>query len=209
MKQPIPLARARRYAEQIAERLQPFCTRLEIAGSIRREREWCGDIDLVALPSDEPSLRARILGHSPGTEVIQNGPQNIHIRLSKPEWKNYTLEVQVFLARPETKDLLDTKPSNWGSLLLLRTGSKEHNIFLTQTARANCMQWKVYEGLFRLPDATLSSGRGAGGEGPIASATEEEIFDALHLKFVPPQKREMQAGPSISPFSSLPPVQHG
>jgi DNA polymerase (family X) len=182
VKNPIQLAKARRYAEQIAERLQPFCTKLEIAGSIRRERPFCGDVDIVALPCDEPALRARI---TEGKEVIQNGPQNIHIRLTNG------LEVQVFLAQPETKDLLDTKPTNWGSLLLLRTGSKEHNIFLTQTALFNCAKWEVYKGISR--DGKI-----------VASATEEEIFDALHIKFVPPQQREMAAhsGPAtpIAPF---------
>lgn len=176
MKQPIPLARARHYAEQIAERLQPFCKRLEIAGSIRRQRPFCGDIDIVAEPSDEPALRARIVD---GKEVIQNGPQNIHVRLTNG------LEIQVFLARPAARDLLAETPSNWGSLLLLRTGSKEHNIFMAQTARACFMEWKVQEGLFK--QGTL-----------VASATEEEIFAALYMKFVPPQQREMnQTGPRV------------
>jgi DNA polymerase (family 10) len=183
MKSPIPLARARRYAEQIATALQPFCKRLEIAGSIRRQREWCGDIDLVAEPSDEPALRARILENK---EVVQNGPKNIHVRLTNG------IELQVFLAQPETRDLLDTKPSNWGTILLCRTGSKEHNIFIAQTARANCCEWKTYEGICR--DGKL-----------IASATEEEIFAALHLKFVPPEKREIQSSyhpVPTSPFGS-------
>jgi DNA polymerase (family 10) len=183
VKNPIPLAKARRYAEQIATALQPFCTRLEIAGSIRRERPYCGDVDIVAEPRDEAALRARIVD---GKEVIQNGPQNIHVRLTNG------LEVQVFLAHPESKDMFDTKPSNWGSLLLLRTGSKEHNIFLTKTARANCAKWEVYNGIIR--DGKV-----------IASATEQEIFDALHLKFVPPQKREIQSSyhpVPTSPFSA-------
>lgn len=181
MKNPIPLARARRYAEQIASALQPFCTRLEIVGSIRRERPFCGDVDIVAEPRDEPALRARIVD---GKEVVQNGPQNIHVRLTNG------LELQVFLARPETKDMFATTPSNWGSLLLCRTGSKEHNIFIAQTARANRCEWKIYEGIYR--DGRL-----------VASTSEEEIFDALHLKFVPPQKREMnRSGPNtpIAPF---------
>lgn len=178
MKQLIPLAKAHRYAEQIAERLQPFCKRLEIAGSIRRQRPFCGDIDLVAEPLDEPALRARILENK---EVVQNGPQNIHVRLANG------LELQVFLTRPETRDLLATQPSNWGTILLCRTGSKEHNIFIAQTARANCCEWKTYQGIFR--DGKL-----------IASAAEEEIFAALHLKFIPPEKREIE-NPNSVPVS--------
>lgn len=176
MKSPIPLQKARRYAEQIASALQPFCTRLEIAGSIRRERPYCGDVDIVAEPKDEPALRARIID---GKEVVQNGPQNIHVRLTNG------LEIQVFLARPETKDMFDTTPSNWGSLLLCRTGSREHNIYIAQTARANGCEWKIYEGIFRAGKL-------------IASATEEAIFAALLLKYVPPQKREIET-PSWPP----------
>jgi DNA polymerase (family X) len=179
--------------------LQPFCKRLEIAGSIRRERPFCGDIDIVAEPSDEPALRARILGSADASSaisgapaadsrsIIQNGPQNIHVRLTNG------LELQVFLARPQSSDLLYTQSSNWGSILLLRTGSREHNIFLTQTARANCAKWEVYRGLVR--DAGLPT------EKIIASATEEEIFDALHLKFVPPQKREMNHSGPVTPVA--------
>lgn len=200
MKSPIPLAKARRYAEQIASALQPFCNRLEIAGSIRRERPFCGDIDIVAEPSNEPALRARIINGvardgstreaDPYNErhVIQNGPQNIHVRLTNG------VELQVFLARPQSSDLLYTQPSNWGSLLLCRTGSKEHNIFIAQTARANCCEWKIYQGLFR--DDKL-----------IASDTEEEIFAALHLDYIPPQKREIQSAyhsVPTSPFGSAP-----
>lgn len=179
MKNPIPLARARRYAQQICAALQPYCNRIEIAGSIRRQRPLCGDIDLVAEPRDDgrsaSDLRARIID---GKEVIQNGPQNIHIRLTNG------IDLQVFLARPERKDLLATIPSNFGSLLLLRTGSKEHNVFIAKTARANCMEWRVQEGLFR-------------GDQLIASATEEEMFKALYLKFVPPHERERDGQPHM------------
>jgi DNA polymerase (family 10) len=177
MKNPIPLAKAERYANQIAEALQPFCTRLEIAGSIRRQKPWVGDIDIVAEPRDDghsgSELRARVVD---GKEVIQNGPQNIHIRLTNG------VEVQVFLARPAARNLFEELPSNWGSLLLLRTGSKEHNIWLAQTAKANLMEWRVYEGLFR------------GGK-LIASDSEEAIFQALHLPFIPPHQRETKTNP--------------
>jgi DNA polymerase (family 10) len=172
VKTPIPLLRARKYADLIAERLQPFCKRLEIAGSIRRQRPYCGDVDLVAEPLDESALRARILENK---EVIQNGPQNIHVRV-----QTYVgpLDIQVFLARPESATLFEKIPSNWGSLLLCRTGSRDHNIFIAQKALALGLKWNPYQGLFR--DGIL-----------IASETEESIFAALDLPFIPPQKREV------------------
>lgn len=176
MKTSIPLAKARRAAEQIAERLQPFCKRIEIAGSIRREKPFCGDIDLVAEPSDEPALRARILE---GKEVIQNGPQNIYVRLANK------MEVNVFLARPETSELFETKPSNFGSLFLLRTGSREHNIRLLNRAKSLGKEWRTHEGVFQ--DGKL-----------IASATEEEIFEALKLPFTPPNLRDGLPTPSFN-----------
>jgi len=168
VKNPLPWTKARRYADHIAAALQPFCNRLEIAGSIRRLRDYCGDIDLVAEPRDAVALRARILE---GGAVVQNGPQNIHIRLKNG------VEVQVFLARPAAADLLETKPGNWGSLLLLRTGSREHNIYLLERAKSLSLRWSTHEGVFD-------------GAKLIASETEEAIFDALKLPFIEPPSRQ-------------------
>lgn len=168
MKTPLAWTKARRYADHIATALQPFCTRLEIAGSIRRLRDYCGDIDIVAEPRDEASLRARI---AKAAHLIQNGPQNIHFRLENG------IEVQVFLARPTATDLLETKPGNWGSLFLLRTGSREHNIYLLERAKALGLRWSTHEGVFD-------------GAKLIASESEEAIFDALKLPFIEPRLRQ-------------------
>jgi DNA polymerase/3'-5' exonuclease PolX len=46
----LPLVTASRLADEVAELLRPYCERLEIAGSIRREREDIGDIDIVCIP---------------------------------------------------------------------------------------------------------------------------------------------------------------
>lgn len=46
-------------AEEVADKyqglLEPFCLRCEIAGSVRREEEWCGDIDIVLVRDESKS----------------------------------------------------------------------------------------------------------------------------------------------------------
>jgi DNA polymerase (family 10) len=168
------LATAQSLATRIVEELQPYCTRIEVAGSIRRGLEWVNDIDLVLIPENPSALRDRILRRC---TVIQDGPQNLLVRLPAPK-SGQTGEVQldIFIARPETRDLLEAKPSNWGTLLLCRTGSKEHNIKLAKRASHLGLMWKVYEGIFR-------------GRDLIASATEQEIFTALEMPYLEPHER--------------------
>jgi DNA polymerase/3'-5' exonuclease PolX len=53
--QRVPLAQAQAIAEGVCDDLRPHCTRIEIAGSIRRRRESIGDIEVVCIPRRVPS----------------------------------------------------------------------------------------------------------------------------------------------------------
>lgn len=158
-------------AEKIAAELQPFCERLEIAGSIRRQRPFVGDIDLVALPRANKfhALRERMLRQS---VPVTDGEQTIVVRLANG------VQVDLWIAQPEQRDLLETKPTNFGSLLLCRTGSREHNIFMIETAKKLGLRWNPYYGVF--------DGRGH----CLASVEEADLFRALKLDFIPPELRE-------------------
>ena len=76
------------------------------------------------------------------------------------------------------RDLLNTAPDNFGTLLLCRTGSKEHNIFLVEHAKRLNLRWNPYRGVID----------GAGNV--LASETEEDIFKALDLPWIQPEDRE-------------------
>ena len=39
-------------AEKVKAELAPHCERIEIAGSLRRKKEFVGDIEIVAIPKD-------------------------------------------------------------------------------------------------------------------------------------------------------------
>lgn len=168
-------------AEIIVESLRPHCDQIEIAGSIRRGRPDVNDIDLVILP--KPGLRTvirdRILQRCvPRTDGEQS--MTADLRLSR-EWQGLLqaalVQLDVWFAQADERDLLYTVPSNWGSLLVCRTGSQAHNIRLCSRATALGLHWNPYRGVMR-------------GETVIAARTEEDVFAALELPVIPPGFRE-------------------
>jgi len=172
---------ARLLADKIQAELAPMCERIAIAGSIRRACPEINDIDLVILPlaGQLQAIKARCLRKClPAID----GPQNFICRFP-PTGPFRGLRLDIFFAHPEQRDLLSVIPSNWGSLLLCRTGSKEHNARLCSRALSMGLKWSPYRGL--LGPAT------PGGEPDqvIASATEEDILAALGLEWIPPVVR--------------------
>jgi DNA polymerase/3'-5' exonuclease PolX len=168
---PIPLARAQKIAEKIAEAITPFCAKIEIAGSIRRRRPFCGDIDLVVLPKPGQlsALQARFKEKS---FALREGPQNAMYQLQNG------VQLDVFFAWEKT-DLFTGPSTNWGSLLICRTGSAAHNMYLIQHSKTLDLIWHPYNGVVEITEGRI-----------IASATEADIFKALKLEFIPPESRE-------------------
>ena len=165
----ISLSTARKYADKIVAELQPYCHQVEIAGSIRRNCPMVGDINLVILPKDLAGLKARC---KMTCVVKMDGYENFIVETPRG------VQIDIFFARPESNDFFSPMPTNWGSLLLCRTGSKDHNIFLVEHAKKQGLRWSPYQGVF---DKDLNL---------IASKTEEDIFKALGLDFIEPQLRE-------------------
>jgi DNA polymerase (family 10) len=110
------------------------------------------------------------------------------IQTLKTNWKAEVIEAGQELARlkfptratsePVQVDIYRARPETWGVLLLIRTGSIEHNIKLCNRARAMNMMLSAKKGV-------IKNGK------VIASRTEEEIFQALEMDFVEPEKREV------------------
>lgn len=182
------LERARKLAGQIVEQLGPMCEKIEVAGSIRRGRPNVNDIDLVVLPKDGQlnALRERVKRN---TRLITDGEENLIVNLTLNGTpgggtRPTVFQLDVFIARPASTDFFQPLPSNWGTMLLNRTGSTAHNIFLVERAKSLGLRWNPYHGVFGKCPRTGRSGV------CLASETEEEIFKVLGLEFVPPEKRE-------------------
>jgi DNA polymerase (family 10) len=163
------LEEAEQLANQIVQSIKHLCDpeHIMVVGSIRRRRPEVKDIDIVLIP--------------------QNWMWNTIIQTLKTNWKAEVIEAGQELARlkfptrttsePVQVDIYQARPETWGVLLLIRTGSIEHNIKLCSRARAMNMMLSAKKGV-------IKNGK------VIASRTEEEIFQALGMSFVEPEKRE-------------------
>ena len=121
------LAQAKRAAAYIVEALSPFCDRIEVAGSVRRERETCKDVEIVCIPKVEivPSLfgvdgRWRVRGF----EAALDGWRRV--KGSATEGR-YCQRIVPFEDREVALDLFVAVPENYGLILAIRTGSAEYS----------------------------------------------------------------------------------
>jgi len=164
----IPLDKARRYADQLVDQLTPYSHRIAIAGSIRRCRPVVHDIDLVLVPKDITALKKRCTQRC---ITLANGDRNFSIQATNG------LQIDIFFAHLGRKELFQQIPSNWGSILLCRTGSKQHNQRIALAAKAQGKRWAPYIGIVDK-------------DGRIAAETEAALYAALNLPFLEPEQRE-------------------
>lgn len=164
--------------------MAPFCERVEIAGSIRRRKHQVKDIEIVAIPkwyrrADPEDL----FGAEKSFKIaqwIKPGAEEIESWAIKPDGKYWRglygktvignvavdgLKVDIFLAAE----------NNFGLIYALRTGSAEFSKALV-THAAN-IKMPCIEGYL------------THGGAPIHTPEERDVFDALNLKFIPPEER--------------------
>ena len=157
------LIEAQRLADFVVEHLKPYADRIEVAGSIRRKRPEVHDIDIVLIPHGLPFI---------WPTYIERAMANIGATKVKGGEK-----LMQFALRNQQVDLYRASEEDWGMQLLRWTGSKEHNVKLCNRAISLGMKLAVSRGLEK-------DGKG------IASRTEDDIFRALKMKYVPPEERE-------------------
>jgi len=157
----IELETAKRIAGEVVAKLSPYCSRIEVAGSIRRRKSLVKDVDIVLIPSDPWNLESEVLALA----------RPFRPKLSGEKLKRFNYNgAQI--------DLYFTDEKTFGMILLVRTGSTEHNKKLIAIAKRRGLYFSVARG--------IENERGE----VIASKTEKEVFSALGLNFIPPEERE-------------------
>lgn len=157
-----PLVEAYGFARGLATRLSEIEGVVEAVpcGSLRRFSETIGDIDIVVATTDAPTVHETVLAFPEMADVVGSGETKTS-----------------FLTREGLQvDVRTVAPDQLGSATLYFTGSKAHNIELRQ--KAIDRDWLLSEyGLFD-------------GDDVVASKTEESIYTALELDYIPPPMRE-------------------
>jgi DNA polymerase (family X) len=150
-------------------------TEFVAVGSLRRGSETCGDLDVLAI-GGEPALIDAFVRNPVAERVLGRGDT----------------KGSVLLRGGYQADLRLVPRGSRGAALQYFTGSKAHNIALRDLAMAR--GWKLNEyGLF-----DNATGR------PVAGETEEGIYEALGLAFVPPELRENRGEIEAAARRSLP-----
>jgi DNA polymerase (family 10) len=160
---------AREYADRIAALILAFpgIDQVTPAGSLRRGRETVGDLDLLATgPACEPEVVAAAVEHVATLPLIDKLMARGQNKVTFTLRNNLQVDVRLL---PRV---------SYGAALQYFTGSKHHNVALRQRAIKRGLTLSEYA-LLRLEDNKI-----------IASETEEAIYNALDLDYIPPELRE-------------------
>lgn len=166
-------------AQRAKNFLLPYCARIEIAGSVRRDRPKVKDLEIVVIPKMIQSAdlfdagkEYSALENAPFTNIgkaIKNGSRYKQIDLG-----GFMLDL--FIVMP---------PAQWGVIFAIRTGPADFSHWLVTSERrggampyfAKCENGGVYSSgsLIEMPE-------------------EKDLFDFLKIDSLPPSQRKAPDG---------------
>ena len=159
----ILLDTAETVANEFCAKIAPWCEKYMVVGSVRRGSAWVHDIDIVMIPKPRGALDIVLWAkqQKDGTRVIKMGRSGMQLLFQG-------IQIDLYLATEES----------WWTLVVIRTGSKDHNIQLC--LRAQSRQLKLHadgRGLFNRYDQEISVD------------SEEQFFERLALAYKAPEER--------------------
>lgn len=173
-----PYLFAKSIADKVVGELRPYCERIEIAGSLRRQKLEVGDIEICAIPKRETNLFGE-----PGLSLLDLHLEQMRqkkrlITLGKwgPNYKRFSLTSD----KEMDIDLFITSPAQWGLIFMIRTGSAEFSRRLvTQKGKGGL-----------LPSHLKASGGWIwDGDKRLELPEEDSVFALLGIDYINPQDR--------------------
>jgi len=148
--------------KEVIERLkkQKEIKQISVAGSVRRQKETIGDIDIL-VASENPKKTADFFVKMPEVRKV---------------WAKGDTKCSVRFSQGFDVDLRMVEEKSFGSALQYFTGSKEHNIATRKIAIGKGLKLSEY-GVFK-------------GSKQIAGKAEEDVYKAIGLPYIEPEIRE-------------------
>ncbi len=167
-------------------RAAPGAQRVEVAGSYRRHRETVRDVDLLVMAEDSGPVVERFVSYA---------------EVARTELAGDT-KATVVLKSGLQVDLRVVSPASYGAALVYFTGSKEHNVALRKRAVGRGLRVSEY-GVCRVGEAEAAADDPFAGE-YLAGAEEDDVYEALELRWIPPEVREDRGEIEAAAQGSLP-----
>ena len=174
-------------AAELCAILKPACERLTVAGSIRRGKQWIGDVEILYIgtrvtqpkPGDLFASETVSLAQIAIAKLLEDG-----ILAKRPNIAGATAwgdsnKLALHAASGVPVDLFHTSETCWWNYLVCRTGSAAHNVTLATRAQQRGWKWNPYSAGFTHEKT---------GE-PYAVTSEEDLFRFLEMPFKEPKER--------------------
>jgi DNA polymerase (family 10) len=162
--------------------------RVEVAGSFRRRKETIGDVDLLAEYDGDGTAVVQHFVAYPGAERVEAAGGT---------------KGNIVLRSELSVDLRVIPPRSFGAALQYFSGSKEHNVAMRTRAVRNGLRVNEW-GVFRVPEGADPETLGKEEGERLAGETEEGVYEALGMAWVPPELRENRGEVEASLAGSLP-----
>lgn len=186
----VEMEKALPIAEQLRDMLRPFCQvdRCEIVGSLRRQRGFVGDVEILYVPkfrliaADLFSAKAAKMQNTADEFLDSAKSQRIIAprinRIGQTAWGEEN-KYAVHCASGLAVDFFATDEACWWNNLVTRTGGKQSNINICSAARR--LGWK-----YESTGAGFLSLRGLGYH---RTTSERDVFEFVRLPYLEPQNR--------------------
>lgn len=190
-----PLPVAQEIADNLVKILSPHCDIINIAGSVRRKKDFVKDIEIVCLPKRvvstdlfgeeinsgvDPQFRKEVMSLG---EIIKGNPDGRYMQIRLPQ------EIKL--------DLFMPAPDDYSRQFAMRTGSADYSGSVIAGGWVK-LGWVGAEdaGLRRIEDCQKSpDGKwrviNKNGERPPVWKSEEEFFEWLNVEWIEPEYRSL------------------
>ena len=170
-------------AHETIERIELYCHRIEVAGSLRRNVPIVGDIELVAVPCIDLDLLGDPLKETQLDRVLNSWDKRGKIFIVKngPKYKQFTM-ITMRGIHFQVDLFLQPDPATWEINFMIRTGPAEFSKkMVTRKSQGGYMPDKY----------RVSGGRVKELKRTLETPEESDVFNLWEMDYIEPEMRKV------------------